>query len=316
MRSFFDSRVVRSLASVRVGIVLGLAVSALLGVSSLLIPSPRSRQALPFSESFEPFVSSIEPRHWWFYALGVLIALLGLNVALSTLRSVVRRPRAQWDLRFAGIVLMHVGVIAGFVTHLAAGLSADIEQRALVTGSSGTVAGREMRIVDLEQQMNPDGTMRTASAVVTVDGERTTLGYNDPVFFDGLRRFVLIQELQRVAGGAAFTVAGERVEVGPAETFAGGRWRLVRTSAHPSLRAPMALVSPADGAGEGGWLAPGQTLPGEVVFERVRPQPALAVAVRRNDGVPVLVAASAVFTLGLVLFVAGQLRRRHRAPAG
>lgn len=318
MRRFFSIGAVRALLSVRLGIVLGLASSALLGLSSLLIPAPRSEEALPFSESFAPFVDSVEPRYWWFYLLAILLALLALNVLLSTLRSTALRPRAQWDLRFAGIVLLHVGLIGGLATHLVAGLSAEVEQSAVLTRRTPTeVAGRDVRLVSVEPESNPDGSLRTASAVVTVGGERATLGYNDPVFLDGMRRFVLVQDLRPTAGGAAFAVDGERVVVEPGERFgrAGAGWILGRTSTHPSLRAPMAVVRPADAPRGWRWIRAGQPLGGGVVFEGVTRELAVAVVVRRNDGVPVLVGASVVFTVGLVMFLVGRRRRRRGKPA-
>ncbi len=314
MRSFFDHRLVRSLADIRLGIVLGFAASALLALTSLTIPDPRSGEGLPFSESFEPFLASFDRRYAWFWPLAALFFLFALNLLLSTLRSSLLRRREAWDLRFAGVVLMHLGVLAGLVTHLVAGLSAKLEEGALVTRAPASVAGHVLALVDVSPVTNPDGSLRTATATVTVDGARRTLAYNAPLFFDGMRRFMLIQELGQAPAGAAFTISGERRIVLSGESFGpdGARWVLGRISTHPSLRAPMALVRRFDDPEAWQWLAAGQSLVPGVVFEGVASERALAVIVRRNDGIPVLLAASTIFCLGLGLFWIG---RRRSAPS-
>lgn len=310
-RSLFDSRVVRSLSSIRLGIVLGFAASALLAVSSLTIPDPRGPRPLPFSESFKPFLAAFQLRYAWFWPLVAVLVLFGLNLLLSTLRSAFLRRRKAWDLRFAGVMVMHLGVIAGLVTHLAAGLSSRIERGALVTRKPTALLGHTLRLVHLSLETNPDGSLKTASATVSVDGKRRTLGYNDPLFFDGMRRFVLIQDVrQRPGGTASFSVAGGQKTVAPGEAFgpAGAKWVLGRISSDPTLRMPMVLVRPAGAPGRWQWLSAGQSPAPGVRFEGVTPERALVVIVRRNDGIPVLLAASAIFCLGLALFLFGRRR--------
>ncbi len=311
VRSLFENRIVRSLSSVRLGIVLGFAASGLLAISSLTIPDPRGRNPLPFSESFRPFLASFQLRYAWFWVLAAALVLFGLNLLLSTLRTSLLRSKRAWNLRFVGIVLMHLGVIAGLVTHLAAGLSAKIETGALLTRAPTPIAGHTLRLEHVSLETNPDGSLRTASAAVTVDGRRRTLGYNDPLFFDGMRTFVLIESVRQVPGRAAtFNVFGEQKTVAPGGSFGqkGERWVLGRISAAPSLRLPMVTVRRADGSGEWQWLAAGQSLGPSVLFEGVKPERALAVIVRRNDGIPVLLVASAIFCLGLALFLMGRRR--------
>lgn len=309
LRALLDSRLVRSLSGIRLGIVLGFAASALLALSSLTIPDPRGGKGLPFSESFEPFLASFELRYAWFWPLASLLSLFALNVLLSTLRASFFRRREAWDLRFAGVVLMHIGVVAGLVTHLAAGLSAKVEQDALLTRAPTAIAGRAIALVELSPELNRDGSLRTASATVSVDGERRTLAYNEPLFFDGMRRFVLIQELRQIPGGAELIISGERRTVMPGEPFGpkGAEWVYRRLSTHPSLRVPMALVRRADGSEPWRWVAADEL--GFVQFAGLSREPALVVIVRRNDGIPILLAASAIFGLGLVLFLAGRRRR-------
>jgi len=311
MRTWLDHPLVRSMASIRLGIVLGFAASALLALSSLTIPDPRGGNPLPFSESLEPFLASFELRYAWFWPLAALLFVFALNVLLSTLRSSLLRRREAWDLRFSGIVLMHVGVVLGLVTHLAAGLSARVEQAALLSRTPTPVAGRSLALVDLTPTLNPDGTLRKVTATVSVDGERRTLAHNDPLFFDTLRRFVLIQDVRRVGGAAVFSVAGQRTSVMSGEDFgtATERWVLGRISSHPSLRAPMVLVRPASSPETWQWVAAGQSLAPNIRFEGTMSENALAVVVRRNDGIPVLLAASAIFSLGLALFLFGRRRR-------
>jgi hypothetical protein len=247
MRTWLAHPLVRTLASVRLGIVLGFATSGVLALSSFTIPDPRQGEPLPFSESLEPFLGSFQLRYAWFWPLAALVVVFGLNVLLSTLRTALLRRRDAWTPAFAGVVLMHVAVVLGLVTHLAAGLSASVEQSALIGREPTTVAGRQLALVDLKPELNPDGSPRTVRATVSVNGEHRTLAHNEPLFFDWGRRFVLIQQLTRIP------------------------W------------APREL--------------------------------GVVVIVRRNDGVPFLLAACALFCLGLVLFLLGRSRGAAESTA-
>jgi hypothetical protein len=82
----------------------------------------------------------------------------------------------------------------------------------------------------------------------------------------------------------------------------------------------MAIVRPADAPNAWRWVAAGESLGPGVSFDGVMPEPGLAVVVRRNDGIPILLAASALFSLGIALFVIGRRRRpaanAHQGASG
>jgi hypothetical protein len=88
----------------------------------------------------------------------------------------------------------------------------------------------------------------------------------------------------------------------------GAQWVLGQINTHSSLRAPMAVVRQADAPDAWRWVSAGQSVGPGVRFDGVMPEPALALVVRRNDGIPILLAASALFSVGLVLFLLGRRR--------
>jgi len=194
MKPLHENRLFAALASTRLGIVLGFAVAGLLALSSLMVPDPRGKDPLPFSESIRAFVDPPSPEFWWFYLLVAAVLAWGVNGVFGTWRTWIVRAGVR-DLRFVGVFLVHLGFLVALLAHLVAGLTAGVEERVVLSSIPTEVAGRSLRVVDVRTAENPDGSMR--SLVATVDlgnGKEGTLGYNQPLFFDGFTRFLLLQE--------------------------------------------------------------------------------------------------------------------------
>ncbi|MCC7074135.1 MAG: hypothetical protein IT383_22690 [Deltaproteobacteria bacterium] len=315
LRALLHSRFVRALASVRLGVVLGLAGAALLAFSSVLLPSPRGPDALPFSESILDFFQPMSARFWWFYLLLALFALFALSLTVSALRTTLVRGRGAWHAQALAVLLLHVGVLGALASHLLAGVSASVEEAGVITRAPSRIAGHQLELVELEQEHHPDGSLRSARATVRIDArELAVLAYNRPLFFDGLTRFVLLERLVEVPGAARFQVGNDLVVVAPGERFehAGVRYRVLSINHHPSLRAPMVQVQAHDDdATAARWLAPGWRLSDAILLLGLEHAQAPAVIVRRNHGLPALVAASVVFCAGLALFWLAPLAARR-----
>jgi len=194
MGPLHENRLFAALASTRLGIVLGFTVAALLALSSLMVPDPRGRDPLPFSESIRAFFDPPAAEFWWFYLLVAVVLAWGVNGVFGTWRTWVVRAGRR-DLRFAGVFLVHLGFLVALLAHLVAGLTAGVEDRVALSSVPTEVAGHSLRLVDVRTAHNPDGSLR--SLVATVDlgnGEVGTLGYNQPLFFDGFTRFLLVQQ--------------------------------------------------------------------------------------------------------------------------
>lgn len=157
---------------------------------------------------------------------------------------------------------------------------------------------------------NPDGTLRTATARVTVDGVERNLAYNLTIFFDHFTRYLLLQGAQELPGGApAIAVDGrlEPVRSGAVYLRPEGVVRVERLSSGASLRFPMLSVRVGDGAAT--WLAPGQLIVPGLAYVDGASRTGLSIVLRRNDGVPALFGAMIVFMAGLALFALSLTRR-------
>lgn len=313
MRS--DARgVLAALGSVRASLFLGMGTAAMLVAASFFVPNPRSRDALPFNESITGFFDPMSMEYAWFYALLAVTFAYGVNGLFGTWHSLALRGGVP-DRRFAGILLMHLGFLGGLVAHLVAGLGTEVEGGALLSSTPTEVAGRTVRLLDAHEVLHPDGTLRTFTGRVDLgDGDVRTLGYNDPVFLDGFRRWILVQAPEEVAGAPRFTVSGAEAPTDASGAWVAGETRYVveRTSQHRSLRAPMVLVRTV-GSDTAEWLGPGMTTAGGLRFEGLGTELAAAVVVRRNDGLPLVAGASVIFLAGLALFSADALRRPGRS---
>lgn len=183
-------RLLAKLGDVRWGAGLGFATAALLVLASFFVPDPRKKGALPFSESILPFLDPVDAKYWWFYLLLGVTLLWGLSGLAATLHSALRR---RGDLRFVGILLMHLGFLGGLGAHAVAGFGTAVEAAATLGSAPTELGGHVIRVLEAEILEHPDGSTRGLRARVTVDERETTLGYNDPVFLDGFRRWILVQ---------------------------------------------------------------------------------------------------------------------------
>lgn len=300
------------LGSVRLSLVTGFGTSALLLAASFFLPNPRGPDALPFSESIRGF---FPPRaeYAWFYLLLGWTALYGLNGLFGTWRTWrLRRASGGVDRRFVAILLMHLGFLGGLGAHLVAGFGSAVEERATLSSTPTQLAGRTVRITDAEATENPDGSLRGYTARLDLgDGDVRRIGYDDPVFLDGLRRWILVERPTDSGDAPRFSVDGAVLAPGADGSVDSGgvRWKVLRVSHDASLRAPMVLLQRADGAEPAAWLAPGMRTSTGLAYLGLVDEPGLDVVVRRNDGLPLVALASLVFSLGLVLYAADARRR-------
>ncbi|MCK6505260.1 hypothetical protein L6R53_17985 [Myxococcota bacterium] len=310
-RRLLHSRLFATLASARVGVVLALLVTVQLMASSLFIPSPRSRDRLPFSEDMTFFLQAPWERYPWFWLLALSTALLALSTALGALRAFwLRAAAGRLDARAWGVALVHLGFLVGLAAHLQAGLSAGVEGQVLLGPDPTPVGAHSLRVVEGSLRHTPDGSLLAIDAVVEDErGRRQRLGFNRPWFYDGYRRWVLVQGAQPSGAVPVFEVEGTpvRAAAGQGLQVGGATWTVQRVSTNPSLRTPM--VALLDPQGQPLWVGPGWSQ-GELRLVGFDPALVITALLRRNDGIPLLLVAMGVFTLGVALFVAG------RRPAG
>lgn len=315
-RPLRDHPLLAALGSVRVSLVLGFTTAGMLILSSFFVPSPRGPGALPFDESIVRFFTPVADKYAWFYALLAVTSAYGVNGLFGTWRNFSQRVASRtFDRRFAGIFLMHLGFVVGVVAHLVAGLTTAVEGRAVLSSAPVELAGRSLRLLDATEIPNADGSLRTFTSHLDLgDGDVRTLGYNDPVFFDGFRRWILVEGPQEVPGDPVFSVAGAPAPVDEAGAFVVGeagsaaRYVVQRVSRHPSLPVPMVQVRRVDG-GPAQWLRPGSATADGLRLDGFARGLGVAVVVRRNDGLPLVVLASALFLVGLVLYTWDAVRR-------
>lgn len=304
-------RALLPLADTRLGVLLGLALAASLGLASFMVPDPRAEGALPFSESLVVFFDPPALHFWWFYLLAVTAALWGLNLLLGTWSSLSARSLSgSLDARFWGIALMHLGAFAGLLAHLQAGATAGVEGGATLSSVPTTLGGHELVVESAELVENGDGSLRGVRARVQVDGQGRTFGFNDPLWLDGGRRFVLLQGPQELASLPGFEWEGQALLPGVDGALAGS-WVLQRVSTSPSLKVPMVLLLDTESS-QAQWLPLGGRTQDGLLFSSLGSEVALAVVLRRNDGLPLLAVGMLVFVVGIGLFMLAPMVRRGR----
>lgn len=307
MQSLLQNRLYAALASTRVGIVLALLVTVQLMASSLFIPSPKSRDRLPFSEDLTFFLDAPWDRYPWFWLLAGTTALLALSTTLGATRALLLRAAGgRLDRRFWGVTLMHLGFLVGLGAHLLAGVSAGVEGQVLLGPEPTAVGSHTLRLVEGSLRHHPDGSLRAIDALVQDEaGRRIRIGFNRPFFYDGYRRWALVQGAQPSGAVPVFEVAGEARRATVGDGLPGGtrEWTLLRVSNNPTLRNPM--VALVDASGETEWVSPGWS-DGELRLAGFEEALVVSALLRRNDGIPPLLAAMAIFTLGMGLYLAGR----------
>ncbi len=312
MASSLNNRLLRSrlfaaLASPRAGVVLAALVTVQLMASSLFIPSPRSKDRLPFSESIATFRDAPIVDYWWFWALAATTGLLALSTIFGGTRALIQRAATgRLDRRFWGITLMHLGFVVGLGAHLVAADTAGVTGQVMLGPDPVAVGRHELRVIEGSTRDNPDGTLLSVDALVEDEaGQQAHIGFNRPWFYDGFRRWVLVQGAQASGSTPVFVVDGQprRLSAGQAIEAAGHSWTVQRVSDNPTLRSPMVLLS-MDGAAPS-WIAPGWSAEG-LSLQGFDQAFVVSALLRRNDGIPWLMLAMALFSAGVGLFEWGR----------
>ena len=302
-----SSRLFSALASPRVGVVLAALVTVQLMASSLFIPSPRSEDRLPFSESIATFRDAPILDYWWFWALAATTALLALSTILGGSRALVQRAATgRLDRRFWGITLMHLGFVVGLAAHLVAADTAGVVGRVLLGPDPVAVGAHSLRVVEGSTRDNPDGTLLSVDALVEDEtGHQAHIGLNRPWFTDGYRRWLLVQGAQASGSTPIFAVDGQprRLSAGQTIEDGGHTWTVLRVSDNPTLRTPMVLMS-MDG-GTPSWIGPGWSAEG-LALQGFDQAFVVSALLRRNDGIPWLMLAMALFSVGVGVFEWGR----------
>ncbi len=173
------------------GVLCGQGAVLLLAVGSVVLARTRDGASAGVQgDDITVFFTDPHPAHTWLYLLLGVLALYGLNTALCTLRSVLRKWRAGLrSLGAYGAAMMHVGFVVGLIAHFVGGLGG-AERGAVRLGGEwadlpADWPGMQARVAELSTDPHPDGSPKRVRAAVQVrdgQGERTArIAYNEPL---------------------------------------------------------------------------------------------------------------------------------------
>lgn len=188
------------LRSQGLGLLCGQLAVLLLGLGSVVLAATREGASATVQlDDLRAFFAPPSVCHLWLYLLLVVLVLYGLNTALCTWASTLRRwrggQRSPW---MHGPAVLHLAFLVALVAHLVGGLGGGEAPPVVLTTATWTRLDpqRQARLLTLELERHPDGSLRQAYARVALaagGGRREVeLRYNQPLVLEAGSRLVLL----------------------------------------------------------------------------------------------------------------------------
>lgn len=188
------------LRSQGLGLLCGQLAVLLLGLGSVVLAATREGASTAVQlDDLRAFFAPPSAWHLWLYLLIVVLVLYGLNTALCTWHSTLRKWRSgQRSPWMHGPAVLHLAFLVALVAHLIGGLGGGEAPPLVLTTSAWTRLDpqRRARLLTLQLERHPDGSLRQAAARVALDagggGREVELRYNQPLVLGAGTRLVLL----------------------------------------------------------------------------------------------------------------------------
>ena len=294
------------------GLLCGQATVLLLAAGSFVMAHAPGVEA-PTMDDVTAFVRAPSAWHLWFYLLVPVLALYALNTVLCTWDNVTRRWRlGQRAPSLYAPAVLHVAFLVALAAHGVGGLWGR-EHRPVMVGAAWKDLGdgRQARVLGLEEESHPDGSLRQIAARLEVrDGPSAAarpaeVSFNGPLSWGLGAELFLLADWGELPDGVRLRM-GDAVctaTIGTPCPFSGQVVELtdLRTSGGPG-GGPVAWLRAGDETfslpiGYRRQLTGGATL----VFDRLEPRPALLLRHRHAPGTPWALAAAVLLGLGTVM---------------
>lgn len=188
------------LRSQGLGLFCGQLAVLLLGLGSVVLAATREGASAAVQlDDLRAFFAPPSGVHLWLYLLIVVLVLYGLNTALCTWHSTLRKWRSgQRSPSAHAPAVLHLAFLVALVAHLIGGLGGGEQPPQVLTTTAWTPLDpqRRARLLTLRLDRHPDGSLRQARARLTLveagAGREVELRYNRPLVFEAGTRLVLL----------------------------------------------------------------------------------------------------------------------------
>ncbi|MBK8481249.1 MAG: hypothetical protein IPL40_08750 [Proteobacteria bacterium] len=197
------------LRSQGLGLLCGQGAVLLLAIGSIVLAATREGASARVQlDDLRAFFAPPSAWHLWLYLLIVVLVIYGLNTALCTWQSTLRKWRGGQRSPWAhGPALLHLAFLVALLAHLIGGLGGS-EQPPLVlttTGFTRLDAQHRARLRTLRLETHPDGSRRQATARLTLEAaggarREVDLRYNEPLVLAAGTRLLLLAGVFQQAG--------------------------------------------------------------------------------------------------------------------
>ena len=188
------------LRSQGLGLLCGQLAVLLLGLGSVVLAATREGASAAVQlDDLRAFFAPPSAWHLWLYLLIVVLVVYGLNTALCTWHSTLRKWRSgQRSPSAHAPAVLHLAFLVALVAHLIGGLGGGEQPPLVLTTTAWTRLDpqRRARLLTLQLDSHPDGSLRQVRARLALveRGARreVELRYNQPVVLAAGTRLLLL----------------------------------------------------------------------------------------------------------------------------
>ena len=304
------------------GFILTLIVVLNLAVGSLVMNFNPDLYPPFFPFDLNYFFDPVRPVHVWLYGLLVTFTLLGLNLGACLIESIVElfQSQSRWQKRSAAL-LIHIALLLTMAAHLYDGFYGQTQQGAITRQGVDIPGIGQAHAISVKNYYHPDDSLKETEATLSMqltNGEKLekTIAYNEPAIFEGGVWEIIIQSGQNQPSGIVLIndANGHEIELAQERSLRLTSGYLTLSGMVSTQVGPFARLSwkPYQGPREQLFIAlnPNAQRHNDILlsgeryrFKEMFMEPIIAVMVRYNPAILLVILGLLISTAGLILLL-------------
>ena len=302
------------------GFILTLVVVVNLAIGSLVMNFNPDLYPPFFPFDLNYFFDPVRPVHFWLYGLIATFTLFSLNLSACLVESIVELLQSQGQrLKRCAALLIHIALLLTMAAHLYDGFYGQTQQGTITSQGVNIPGIGLVHAKSVQNFYHPDDSLKETEATLSMqltNGEKLekTIAYNEPAIFDGGIWEIIIQSGQNQPSGIVLIddANGKEIKLAHEQSLRLAGGFLTLSGIVSTQVGPFAQLSwkPFQGPRVQQFIALNPNtkrhnsimLSGERYrFKEMLMEPIVAVMVRYNPAIALVILALVISAVGLIL---------------